>query len=102
MTMGKRRTLTVRVDEDDYLFLNRFAVMEKEDVSKAVRDLVGKGRVLVAVERYRSGRASLGKAAAVAGVSMPEMMDLLASYGVQANLSVEDYQEGLRHLADEW
>jgi predicted HTH domain antitoxin len=64
--------------------------------------LILRGRVLLALERFCEGRASLSKAAEVAGVSISEMMDLLAEHGIAADLRVEDYQEGLRTLREIW
>lgn len=92
-----QKTVSIRVDAEDYAFLARLAAAEKQDLSKAMRDLLGKGRMLLAVERYRAGAASLGKAAELAGVSISEMIDLLAQYGVPANLEHEDYLQSLRH-----
>jgi predicted HTH domain antitoxin len=40
---------------------------QKSNFSKAVRDMVTRGRVLLAVERYKKGEASLGRAAELAG-----------------------------------
>lgn len=97
-----QKVLSVRVDADDYSFLSRLAAEQREDVSKALRDLMGRGRVLLAVQRYRAGRASLGKAARLAGLSIAEMMDVLADYGVPAKLSVEDYRSSLESLAKVW
>ncbi|MBI3754549.1 MAG: ribbon-helix-helix protein, CopG family [Deltaproteobacteria bacterium] len=34
------KTLSIRMDDDDYKFLSVLAKEEKEDVSKAVRELV--------------------------------------------------------------
>jgi predicted HTH domain antitoxin len=56
----------------------------------------------LSLERYRQGRASLGKAAELAGVSVSEMMDLLAAHGIPADLSVEDYRESLLALREIW
>ncbi len=48
-------------------------------------------RELVAVELYRQGRVSLGKAAEVAGLSTKwEMMSTLAKHGVWLDYAVED------------
>jgi len=58
--------------------------------------------VLLAMERYRQGRASLSKPAEVAGVSVNEMMDLLAEHGIPADLRLEDYREGLQTLREIW
>jgi len=54
------------------------------------------------MERYRQGRASLSKPAEVAGVSVNEMMDLLAEHGIPADLRLEDYREGLQTLREIW
>lgn len=97
-----QKVLSVRVDADDYSFLSRLAAEEREDVSKALRDLMRRGRVLMAVQRYKAGQASLGKAARLAGLSIAEMMDVLADYGVPAELSVEDYRSSLESLAKVW
>ena len=39
------KTLSIRIDDDDYKFLSVLAKEEKEDVSKTVRELVDLGRV---------------------------------------------------------
>jgi predicted HTH domain antitoxin len=54
------------------------------------------------LERYREGKASLSKAAEVAGVSVSEMMDLLAEHGIPADLRLEDYRESLKTLREVW
>ena len=64
--------------------------------------LILRGRVLLALERYREGRASLNKAAELAGVSVSEMMDLLGGHEIPADLRLEDYGEGLRTLRGIW
>jgi len=40
----------------------------QKDLSKAVGELVTRGRILPAVERYKKGEASLAKAAGLAGL----------------------------------
>ncbi|MCC6545294.1 MAG: UPF0175 family protein [Nitrospirae bacterium] len=42
--------------------------------------------------------SGLGKAAEIAGVSISEMMNILADYGVKSNLDDEDYRTGLKNL----
>lgn len=97
-----QKTLSVRVDAEDYAFLVQFAAAEREDISKAARDLLGRGRILLAVERYRSGKASLERAAEIAGLSITETMDALAALGVEANLEEEDYLASLSNLKRAW
>lgn len=97
-----QKTVSIRLEADDYRFLKSLAEADKEDVSTAVRDLVARGRVLLALERYRDGKASLSKAAEMAGLSISEMMDVLARHGVQANLALEDYRDSLQTLRGTW
>jgi hypothetical protein len=58
--------------------------------------------LLLGLERYREGSASLSKAAELAGVSISEMMDLLAVHGIPSDLRSEDYREGLKTLRRVW
>jgi predicted HTH domain antitoxin len=89
------KTLSIRIDEDDYRFLAAMAEEEKEDVSKAVRELVELGRLHLAMDKYRSSEASLEKSARIAGVSVSRMMNLLRDFGIEANLELEDYRASL-------
>jgi predicted HTH domain antitoxin len=75
---------------------------ERSDLSKAVRDLVTRGRILLAVEKYKKGEASLGKAAEVAGLLVGQMMTLLGEFGVQSRIDREDYRQSLANLAKVW
>lgn len=96
------KTLSVRVDAEDYAFLVRFAAAQREDISKTARDLLARGRVLLAVEQYRSGKASLEKTAEIAGLSVTETIDALAELRVEANLETEDYLASLSNLKRVW
>ena len=76
------KTMSIRMDRDNYEFLAELSREERSDLSKAVRDLVTRGRLLLAVERYKSGEASLGKAADLAGLPVGQMMTILTEFGV--------------------
>ncbi len=96
------KTMSIRMDRETYEFLTQISKEERSDFSKAVRDLVRRGRVLLAVERYKKGEASLGKAAQLAGLSVGQMMTLLAEFGVESRIEKDDYLEGLKNLANAW
>ena len=90
------------MDEENYQFLRRLSKDEKEDLSAAVRELVDKGRIMLAVERYRQRKASLARAAELAGVPIGDMIEILAEYGVESNMEAEDYRRGLEYLRKVW
>ena len=97
-----KKTLSIRMDNEDYRFLSTIAKEEKEDVSKKIRELVDLGRVMLAIEKYRKSDASLERAARIAGVSVSRMIDILRDHGVEANLEYEDYLKGLKSLRKVW
>ncbi len=96
------KTMSIRMDRDNYEFLAEISKEERSDLSKAVRDLVTRGRILLAVERYRKGEASLGKAAELAGLPVGQMMTILTEFGVESRIEKEDYLQGLHNLAKVW
>jgi predicted HTH domain antitoxin len=90
------------MDRENYDFLHEITKKEGSDLSKAVRDMVTRGRILVAVERYKKGEASLGRAADLAGVPVGQMMTILVEFGVESRLEKEDYLQGLQTLQRVW
>jgi predicted HTH domain antitoxin len=94
--------MSIRMDRENYEFLTGLTRAERTDLSKAVRDLVTRGRVLLAVEKYKKAEVSLGRAAEVAGVPVGQMMTALQEFGVRSLVELEDYRQGLAHLAKVW
>jgi predicted HTH domain antitoxin len=64
--------------------------------------MVTRGRILLSVERYKSGEASLGRAAELAGVPLGRMMDMLTEFGVESRIEKEDYLQGLKNIRKAW
>ena len=96
------KTMSIRMDRDNYEFLHEITKEERSDLSKAVRDMVTRGRLLLAVERYKKGEASLGKAAELAGLPLGQMMTKLTEFGLESKVEKEDYLQGLRNLTTVW
>ena len=96
------KTMSIRMDRDNYEFLSEITKEERSDLSKAVRDMVTRGRILLAVERYKKGEASLGKAAELAGLPLGQMMTILTEFGVESRIEKEDYLQGLKNLQRVW
>lgn len=96
------KTMNIRMDRDNYEFLHEITKEERSDLSKAVRDLVTRGRILLAVDRYKKGEASLGRAAELAGLPLGQMITIPTEFGVESRLEKEDYLQGLRNLHKVW
>ncbi len=96
------KTMSIRMDRENLEFLQELTKEQRSDLSKAVRDMVTRGRLLLAVERYKSGEASLGRAAELAGLRLGQMMTMLTEYGVESRIEDEDYRQGLESLRKVW
>jgi len=96
------KTLSIRMNDEDYQFLSTLAKEEREDISKKVRELVDLGRMMLAIEKYKKSEASIEKSARIAGVSISKMVDILREHGIEANLEYEDYLSGLKSLRKVW
>ncbi len=94
--------MSIRMDRENYEFLCAISREERGDLSKAVGDLVTRGRILLAVEKYRKGEAALGKAVEVAGLPLRQMMTLLGEFGVRSRIGLEDYRQSLANLTRIW
>ena len=96
------KTMSIRMDEQNFEFLSELTKEERTDLSKTVRDLVTRGRILLAVEKYRNGEASLGKAAELAGVRIGQMIQILADFKVESRIEQDDYLQGIENLKKAW
>ncbi len=96
------KTMSIRMDRENLEFLNQLTKEQKSDLSKAVRDMVTRGRLLFAVERYKKGEVSLGRSAEIAGVSLAQMMTILTEFGVENRIEDDDYRQGLQNLRNAW
>lgn len=96
------KVMSIRMDHENFEFLNELTKEQKSDLSKAVRDMVTRGRILLAVERYKKGEASLGRAGELAGLPVGQMMTILTEFGVESRIEDEDYLQGLSSLRKAW
>ena len=65
--------------------------IDKKDIPKAVK-------LYLAIELYREGKISLGKASEIAGISKEEMMKVLSRKGIPINYDIEDLKEDIKRL----
>ena len=98
----RTKTLSVRIDEDDYRFLTSFAKKENEDISKAVREFVDLGRIMYAIDKFTKSDASIEKAAQLAGITLVGMLNIMEEYGIPANLDVEEYLQSVKNIRKVW
>jgi predicted HTH domain antitoxin len=91
------RHLTGRVDREQVEMLDRISREEKIDRSAALRKILDVGireyMKRKAVERYRCGAVSIGKAAEESGVSIAEFYRILEDEGIPVKVDTAAIQE---------
>ncbi|WP_231185575.1 UPF0175 family protein [Haladaptatus sp. DYF46] len=97
--------VTTRVPDDLYEAIERIQETERTDRSTAVKRLIERGveewQLDSAVQQYRDGEVSLGKAADIAEVSHWRLLDLLESRGVEMNYDESDLEADIAAVRDE-
>lgn len=100
MSSSQTEHLTGRVPKKQLDQLEMISKEEGIDRSTALRKVLDIGfkeyRRERAVERYRKGKISIGKAAAEAGLSIFEMYDILEREKIPIELDIERMREALR------
>ncbi|MEK6907184.1 MAG: UPF0175 family protein [Nanoarchaeota archaeon] len=85
-----------RLEKKDLEFLNKFSREENRSRGGALRELISNGRVMIAIKLYKEKKISIGKASDIAGISISEMIDILSKFGLNSNLTLEDFKESLK------
>ncbi|MBS3156827.1 UPF0175 family protein [Candidatus Woesearchaeota archaeon] len=91
-------TMTIRLPRKDIEIVKQISIENKKDKSTIVRELIEQGKVYFAIKEYKDGKISIGKASEIAGLTISEMMDVLANLGIKNNIELEDYFEGYGSL----
>jgi len=68
---------------------------ERVDESTAMRQLLALGAEHYAVELYREGRVTLNEAAALADLSLRQMIDVLLAHGVKGNITLDQQRRAI-------
>lgn len=87
--------MSVRLSEQEFKRLKAVAAEETKDKSSVARELLIDGLKYKMLLAYREGKASLSRLSRTLGMSLSEAMDFLATFGLQAPISYDDYLKGL-------
>ena len=90
-------TVTTRVSDDMARDVDYFAKLEKVDRSTITRKLIAQAldekRTEYALERYKKGEITIGKAAELAKKDIRDMMMIAAKKGITFQYSLKELRE---------
>ena len=87
--------MSVRLTNEDVKRLQAVAEQEHKERSAVVRELLREGLKYKMLLTYREGAVSLSQVSRTLGLSLSETIDLLASFGIPAPISYDDYLQGM-------
>lgn len=91
--------MSLRLNDKETRKIAVLASQEKKEKSAAARELINAGWTFRYLMEYHRGKISLGKTAEKLGLTINEVLDLLAETGVQSPLRYDEYLEGLQNLS---
>ncbi len=89
------KVMSVRLSDNEVRFIEKVAKKKNLDKSTVARELIDHGKVLWVFNEYQGGRISLENMALELDMSISELLDLLAKYGIRSPVQFEDYLRGL-------
>jgi predicted HTH domain antitoxin len=87
--------MSVRLSNKEVKLIQALAREEDKEKSSEARELMLDGIKYKMLLGYKQGKISLGTLAKKLGVPLTDALDLLASLGIPAPLSYDDYLQGL-------
>ncbi|MFQ6126347.1 MAG: UPF0175 family protein [Candidatus Heimdallarchaeota archaeon] len=90
------------LNEEEKRFIRQQTEEKGFKLTKYLQKLIRRGlkeeRLEHAIQAYLSRKISISGAAAMAGVSLYEFLEILQSHGYISNYDIEDFQQGLKLL----
>lgn len=97
--------VSARLSKERVRLIEEIAREEKVDKStildRALEHYTKEWKLQKAIESYGEGRVTLSRAAEIAGISVWEMIDVLAKRKIPTQYDIEDLEEDLKALAHE-
>lgn len=101
----KMEVLSIRVPKEVREELEKLAKLEGRDRAEITREILVEGvrerRIRAALDLYREGKATLWKAAELAGLSLWETVDELTKRGIELQYGSKELEDDLRAALSE-
>lgn len=100
----QKKFLGARIEPEILQIIDGISKERNIDRTTALKVLVTVGwkgiRLEKAINLYKERKISVDKAASIAGLTVSEMMDILASRNIKSDETIEEYRQGLKLLED--
>ncbi len=90
--------MSLRLGKEEVDRISRLSKQKKEAKSEVVRGLLHDGWVFYWLKLYSEKKVSIGKMAEELDLSVNEVIDLLAEFGIESSILYDDYLLGFKSL----
>ncbi len=92
--------MSLRLSQEEYVFLNALAREEHKEKSTEARELLKDGFKYKMLLAYKNNKISLGNLSKKLDLSISETIDFLADFGITAPIDYDDYLQGAQIARD--
>ena len=86
--------ISLRLKDREMKRINELSKTGHKDKSTVARELIDYGWEFLMIKLYREGKLSLSALSAKLELSVSEVIDLLAEFGVESPINYDDYLKG--------
>ncbi len=90
--------MSLRLNKEELNRISKLSKQKKEAKSVVVRELLREGWMFYWLKLYSAGKVSIGKMAEELDLSINDVLDLLAEFGIKSSIGYDDYLKGFENL----
>ncbi|MHB1275662.1 MAG: hypothetical protein ACYCXQ_08545 [Candidatus Humimicrobiaceae bacterium] len=83
--------MSLRLNKEEIERISKLSSQKKEAKSEVVRELLQEGWIFYWLKLYSARKVSIGKMAEELDLSINEVLDLLAEFGIESSIRYDDY-----------
>jgi len=90
--------MSLRLGKEEIDIISRLSKQKNEAKSEIARKLLRAGWVFYWLKLYNAKKVSIGKMAEELDLSVNEVLDLLSDFGIESQITYDDYLQGFENL----
>lgn len=83
--------MSLRLNKEEIDRISKLSAQKKEAKSAVIRELLNEGWIFYWLKLYNTGKVSIWKMAEELDLSINEVLDLLAEFGIESSIRYDDY-----------
>jgi len=90
--------MSLRLGKEEIDIISRLSKQKNEAKSEIARELLREGWIFYWLKLYSAKKVSIGRMAEELDLSVNEVLDLLSDFGIESQITFDDYLQGFENL----